>query len=236
MSRLRPDVPDYWRSNGKRTSPRNFAGSLFNSPFSRRVREAVLETAFFKKMMNNTLSPEEYGGYMVQDAAYMFEGIKAFDVAAKNMEERSQPEFASFYRNRSACYKRLSRSYFTSKWKIQSPDCLILDPAASTYIAYEMGIAKKSPKYLAIAILPCEMLWPWLAAQIDRDVSSTNIYRSWVDRNLPTGHGLSTTEKFVNKFFTSRKETRNSVAIFNQAMINELNFFRSACGERPLDI
>ena len=56
-------------------------------------------------MINNTLLPEEYGGYMVQDAAYIFDAIKAFDIAAESMQGKSPPDFALFYRGRSASFQ-----------------------------------------------------------------------------------------------------------------------------------
>ena len=182
--RLRHDVPGFVKGNQKRSLRRTFAQSLFEDQFSRKVREAVLETLFFKKMINNTLSPEEYGGYMVQDAAYIFDAIKAFDIAAENMQGKSPPDFALFYRGRSASFKSYS-TYFASKWKLQSTKSVIMGPAAATYVAYEMKLAQTKSKLLAIGILPCDMLWPWVAAQINSKVSKANVYRSWVDDKCP---------------------------------------------------
>jgi thiaminase/transcriptional activator TenA len=212
----------------------NFAKLLFDSPFSKKVRKAVLETEFFKKMIKNNLAPEEYGGYMVQDAAYIFEAIKAFDIAADKVQGGElPPEFALFYRCRSASYRKYS-SYFTTKWKIQNPKSVIFDPEAATYVEYEMKLAQNSPEFLAIGILPCDMLWPWVATEINNQVAQNNVYRSWVDDNLPSKPGPSSTQRFVNKFFTE-DDMQKSLKIFNEGMINELNFFRSACGEKPID-
>lgn len=99
---------------------RTFAQSLFDDEFSVKVREAVLETLFFKRMINNTLSSEEYGGYMVQGAAFIYDAIKAFNLAAKDMQGKSPPDFALFYRGRSASFASYS-SYFDSKRKIMDP-------------------------------------------------------------------------------------------------------------------
>ena len=231
LPRLRRDVPGFMKGNQKRSLRRTFSQSLFEDQFSVKVRQAVLETLFFKKMINNTLSPEEYGGYMVQDAAYIYDAIKAFDIAAVNMQGKSPPDFALFYRGRSASFTSYS-SYFASKWKLQSTKSVIMGPAAATYVAYEMKLAETSSKFLAIGILPCDMLWPWVAAQINSQVSKTNVYRSWVDDNL--GDGSSSAQTFVNKFF-SQQDRQASQAIFNEGIINELNFFRSACGEKPVD-
>ena len=218
------------RNSGKSLG-RTFAQSLFEVDFSVNVRAAVLQTQFFQKMINNTLAPEEYGGYMVQDAAYIYDAIKAFDRAAENMQGRSPPDFALFYRGRAASFASYS-SYFSSQWRLQNADSINMGPAAASYIAYEMKLARTRPKYLSIGILPCDMLWPWVAAVIDDSVPKTNVYRSWVDNNL--GDGSSSTQTFVNKFFTE-EDRKFCQPIFNEGIINELNFFRSACGQELVD-
>ena len=95
-----------------------------------------------------------------------------------------------------------------------------------------MKLAQTSSKLLAIGILPCDMLWSWVAAQINSKVSKMNVYRSWVDENL--GDGSSSAQTFVNNFF-AQKDGHACQAVFNEGIINELNFFRSACGEKPVD-
>lgn len=208
-----------------------FSQTLFNNPFSVEVRQAVLETQFFQKMINNTLAPEEYGGYMVQDAAYVYDAIKAFDLAAEKMQGQSPPDFALFYRDRSASYASYS-SYFDSSWKLQNSESVKMGPAAATYVAYQMKLAETNATNLVIGFLPCDMLWPWVATEIDPLVPKTNVYRSWVDDNLPDG--TSSTQAFVNNFF-HEQDLATSQPIFNEGMINELNFFRSACDEEPMD-
>jgi thiaminase/transcriptional activator TenA len=209
---------------------RNFVKTLFDSPVSKKVRNAVLETEFFKKMIKNNLAPEEYGGYMVQDAAFIFETIKAFNIAAEKVQG---DDFRLFYLLRSASYKKYSKD-LTSKWKIQNSKCVMLGPEAETYVDFQMKLAQNSPEFLVISILACNMLWPWVATEINYQVAQNNVYRSWVDNNLPSGIGPSSTQQFVNKFFTE-DDMQKSLKIFNEGMINELNFFRSACGEKPID-
>ncbi|XP_028412847.1 uncharacterized protein LOC114535738 [Dendronephthya gigantea] len=208
-----------------------FAQSLFEDSFSVNVRNAVLETKFFRGIINNTLEPEQYGGYMVQDAAFVFDAVKAFDTAAENMQGEQPPDFALFYRGRSESFTSYS-SYFVSEWNLFSTSSIFMGPAVGTYVAFQMKLAQTQPKNLAIGILPCDMLWPWVAGQIDNQVEKTNVYRSWVDDNL--GDGSSSAQTFANKFFTEGDKDA-SQKIFNEGIINELNFFRSACGEDPVD-
>ena len=233
LSRLRHEVPGFGKESKRQSQQTSFAQSLFEDEFSVKVRQAVLETAFFQKIINNSLEPEEYGGYMVQDAAFVFDAIKSFDIAAENMQgdNQSPPDFALFYRGRSSSYTSYS-SYFISEWNLLNAQSVIMGPAAETYAAFEKKLGENNSKYLAIGILPCDMLWPWVAAQINDLVPETNVYRSWVDDNL--GDGSSSTQTFVNKFF-NEVDKDACQPIFNEGIINELNFFRSACGEEPVD-
>ena len=98
---------------------------MFENPFSRKVRDAVLKTQFFQKIINNTLAPEEYGGYMVQDAAYIYDAVKAFDTAAENMQNKQPPDFALFYRGRSASFTSYV-SYFVSEWKLKNEESIVM--------------------------------------------------------------------------------------------------------------
>ena len=208
-----------------------FAQSLFSDPFSVKVRNAVLNTKFFKKIIKGTLSPDDYGGYMVQDAAYIFDAIEAFDHAAKSMVGEHPPDFSLFYRGQSASYTQYSNE-FVSKWKLKSAKSVVMGPAAATYVAYEMNLAQTNPKHLSIGNLPCDMLWPWVAEEIKDQVSKTNPYHVWVEANL--SEDSSSTQKFVNKFFNPEDKVACQ-AIFNEGIINELNFFRAACDEKPVD-
>ena len=221
-------------SKSKLVRKKTFSQRLFDDEFSQKVKQAVLKTSFFQRIINNTLSPEDYGGFNVEDAAYIYEAIHTFDFAAKEMDGKSPSDFALFYRGRSDSYASYSR-YFDSDWKIKDQKSVKMGPAAATYVAYEKKLAETKPKFLAIGILPCDMLWPWVAAEIDNQVPKTNVYRSWVDNNLSNPSSLSSTQKFVNKFFSSDNDFNTAQRIFNEGMINELNFFRSACDEHLAD-
>ncbi|CAB4003239.1 Hypothetical predicted protein, partial [Paramuricea clavata] len=174
-----------------------FSKSLFEDPFSVKVRNAVLDTLFFQKMVANTLAPEEYGRYMIQDAAFLFDYVTAFDIAAENTQNEYPRDFALFYRGRSKSYTSHS-SCFYKKWNLKNSESVKMGPAVATYVAFAMNLVRRKAKYLSIGILPCDMLWPWVATQLNESVSGNNVYRSWVDDNLR--YGISTTQSFVNTF------------------------------------
>ena len=60
-----------------------FSQDLFNDEEVVKIRKAVIKTEFIKGMVKETLNANHYGGYMVQDAAYCLDAVKAFDEAAR---------------------------------------------------------------------------------------------------------------------------------------------------------
>ena len=170
---------------------------------------------------------------MVQDAAYCFEAVDAFDTAASAVQ-LEEPDFALYYRQKSSSFSEYNRDLFVKTWKIEGTDSVVLGPAAATYVSYESRLATKQPKYLSIGILPCDILWPWVAKKINDSVPAGGLYRSWVDDNLPSPGHQSSAQKFVDEHSQEYTECK-SQKLFNEGMVNELNFFLSACGEDLVD-
>ena len=77
---------------------RSFSQDLFNNETSVKIRNAAKESKFIQGMATGTLDPDDYGGYMVQDAAYCFNAVEAFDHAAAQMQAQGKPEFSLLYR------------------------------------------------------------------------------------------------------------------------------------------
>ena len=92
------------------------------------------------------------------------------------------------------------------------------------------ALSQNDPKYLCIAMLPCTMLWPWIAGQLIASVEKNNPYYVWFDENKPSDQ--SHLERFVDHFFVQvePEEQQKCLSIF-QGLVNELNFFRSACDQ-----
>ena len=77
-------------------------------------------------------------------------------------------------------------------------------------------------------MLPCTMLWPWIADQLIDSVDKNNPYYVWFkDNKLSPGH-KSHLERFVDHFFVQvePEEQQKCLSIF-QGLVNELNFFRN---------
>ena len=212
----------------------SFSQDLFDDETVVEIRNKVIKTDFIKGMVMATLNANYYGGYMVQDAAYCFEAVNVFEVAAKKMEGEGKFDFSKIYRSQSTSLKKYNEEFVTT-WHLQDTKSIVMGPAAKAYVEYEGRVSRDSPKFLAIAMLPCHMLWPWIANQLIDFVGEWNpYYKGWFKDNKTEPNHKGHLEKFVDSHF-GPKEKKKALTIFRDGMINELNFFRDACGESLLD-
>lgn len=129
----------------------------------------------------------------------------------------------------SESYKQYNQE-FVKTWRLKNTDSVVMGPAADMYVGYESTLSRQHPKFLSIAMLPCTMLWPWIAGELIDSVDKKNPYYGWFEDNKPDPSHKSHLEKFVDHFF-SPEEKEKSLLVFHEGMINELNFFRDACDE-----
>ena len=208
----------------------SFSSALFNEPMSEIIRNLAKESEYIQGMVKGILDPNVFGGYTVQDAAYCFNAVDPYERAAEKMQEVGKPEFSLLYRTQSESFKSYNQ-YFLQTWRLQNTDSVAMGPAAATYVGYERALSQNDPKYLCIAILPCTMLWPWIAGQLIASVEKNNPYYVWFDENKPSDQ--SHLERFVDHFFVQvePEEQQKCLSIFQEGLVNELNFFRSACDQ-----
>ena len=184
-------------------------------------------------MKTGTLDPNDYGGYMVQDAAYCFSAVAAFNTAAQKMQGRN-PEFSLLYRVQSESFRSYNQE-FVNTWRLKSTDSILMGPAAAMYVGYESALSQQDAKNLCIGMLPCAMLWPWIARELIDEVAEDNPYYVWFQDNYSPPGDKSSLEKFVDNFFTEEasnpEENEKLLNIFQEGLVNELNFFRDACDE-----
>ena len=62
----------------------------------------------------------------------------------------------------------------------------------------------------------------------------TNLYKFWIDENTG-GSGFDHLEVFINAHADMLDEAK-AMAVYRRAMLGEVNFFRSACGQDPLPL
>lgn len=206
----------------------SFSQQLFNNETSVKIRNAAKDSMFIQGMASGTLHPDDYGNYMVQDAAYCFNVVEAFDVAANEIQSQGKPEFALMYRVQSDFYKKYNQE-FVKVWQLKSTESIVMGPAAATYVDYESVLSRQDPRYLAIAMLSGTMLWPWIAGELIDSVDKNSLYYDWFDENKPHGPKRRL-EQFVDYFFKPEDKNK-SLVIFQEGLVNELNFFRDACGQ-----
>ena len=177
-------------------------------------------------MVHGTLNPDEYGGYMVQDTAYLGHAVDALNLAAMII---ANPLFANFYMEQAGKYDTYYEGMLKT-WRLKDVGSVVMGPAAKTYMMYQSALSKDDPRYLSIAMLPCTMLWPQIARELNDSVEATSPYRDWFEENYRDPNYQGSLETFVDTHFQP-DEAKKASGIFCKGMLYELNFFREACGE-----
>ena len=93
------------------------------------------------------------------------------------------------------------------------------------YMGYQQIVVNESPRNLAIAMLPCSMLYPYLANAGVKNPMQNPYNKDWFVVNKREGE--SSTEKFVNQYLADGK-FEDQLEIFLNGMLSELNFFLEA--------
>jgi len=196
------------------------------------IREHALKTQFIRGMAVGSLKPTQYGRYMLQDTAYLANAGRLYSEGAQKMEEQGKPDFASFYRRQAEKYEEYYQG-FLKTWDLKSAEAVHKGPAVQAYMGYQQVVVQKHPRYLPVAMLPCTMLWPWMADSLIEQVGKQNpYYEDWFVQNLRKPGTQSSTEEFVDENVNELDESI-ALEIFCEGMMNELNFFREACDEAP---
>ena len=173
---------------------------------------------------------------MIQDTAYLDNANKVYSEAAQMMEEQGDGDAAVFYRGQAAKYEDYYQE-FLKTWHLKSAEEVEAGPALQAYMGYQQAVVKKHPRYLPISMLPCTMLWPWMARSLIEKVDKEKnpYYEDWFVKNLREPDTRSSTERFVDESYAAFNEDI-AVKIFCEGMMSELNFFREACDEGPLKL
>jgi len=109
-------------------------------------------------------------------------------------------------------------------------------PTFQTYMGYQQAVVEKHPEYLPVAMLPCTMLWPWMAGTLIKKVDKQNpYYKDWFVPKMRPPRIPSLTEKFVDENKGAFDE-RIARQIFCEGMMNEVNALQEARGEPPFEI
>lgn len=193
------------------------------------IRNLTKESAFIQGMVSATLNANYYGAYMVQDIAYLRNAVNAFNSAAAKMRDQGQSEFEQFYRNESSVWESRYLAPMLTAWHLENTQNVQPGTAAQAYMSFLTNVSQQHAKYLAIAMLPCTMLWRWMADELFPLVQVNSAYYSWFNENKSSRPGYrGRLEIFVDQKFRSQEEYQKAKVFFCQAMVSELNFFRES--------
>ena len=208
----------------------SFSKKMFDTALRLQIPEKALNTKFIQGMAEGILLPSEFGGYMLQDTAYLGHVSAMYKEAARKLEEQGNNDFALFFWERAERYDKDFRQSLET-WRLESEACVKTGPAVRMYMQYQRGVVLENPKYLPIATLPCSMLWPWMAGNLIGKVNPKNAYyKQWFSMNVRETGQQGKTELFVDKYFTEEDE-KKSLQIFCLGLMMEANFFLEAGGE-----
>ncbi|MCD7962432.1 MAG: hypothetical protein LUF90_02530 [Rikenellaceae bacterium] len=188
------------------------------------IADAVLQTDYFKGIVNANLHPAAFGSLMVQDAYYCMKGRDDYSAAVTHALDDKCKEFMQ---RKVDSYDNYN-VYYHKTWHIREAQSIIPGKEIKDYADYEAYVAGnlESP-YVFCVMLPCEYLWNWVANQIDDSVPAGTIYRFWVDSNRgePTGG-----YQMANILEDYRSQINESKAkeIFKKAMNYELEVFTAS--------
>ena len=198
-----------------------FSERLFNDPRSQKILELTKETVLITGMQSGTLNANYYGAFMVQDIAYLANGVVAYKKAALEIKEGI---FQKLYNERAHnLYTRYVKPMQTD-WHLKNHESVKLGIAAEKYVTFLHHVSTENPRYLAIAMLPCSMLWRSLANQLHESVSKASAYYTWFEKNKTEKGYRGTLEKFVDDHF-GQSEFEIAKPFFWEALAYEYSFF-----------
>lgn len=99
-------------------------------------------------------------------------------------------------------------------------------PAIEKYLSdYRDIMEKEDPIFFAVALLPCERLWLWLANQLNE--TCCNAYFTWKQANMQ-GHPEDHYRKLLDVNLTTADQKARANVVFRNQMQNEHDFFASS--------
>ena len=183
-------------------------------------------------MREKCLDPSEFGGYMVDDAYYLYEGAVSFEIAGQQDISVDLHQFLDKEAKDWTGYWE----WLNKIWHIKSVDGLRPGDAVTTYVNHIRSVAEtETPIYTVLAFTPCAKLWPWLGKQIGSGTNNFGVYTSWVETNLdPTSTGYLEYEAQVQQAYENGEVTvEKALEIFTESMKNEVAFFSSVARCEP---
>lgn len=190
------------------------------------IAKAVLETDYFKGILNNDLDPNAYGSLMVQDAYYCFEALDSYIAAATHPYDN---DCAEFLEKKKESYASYNETYHKI-WHVRDSHGVIPGEEILNYTNYEAYVAGNlDTPYLFAVMLPCEYLWTWVANQLKLKLKANpeGLYYFWIEGNAGIPNGAYQMANMLEAYRSEIDEAK-AKEIFRTAMEHELKVFTSA--------
>ncbi|MEM7116428.1 MAG: TenA family transcriptional regulator [Chloroflexota bacterium] len=198
---------------------------------SQDLAQEALATKYIQGIKSGLLDPNAYGQYSVQDVVYCHNGVTDWQAVASRATRSEVQEFANA---RVLSWQKYAAETY-GDWHISDPSAVTLSTAAQTYADFESKVAHTyDPLYAVVVMIPCDRLWYWLATQLKGEAATPNTYQFWIDGNSAGDNGAAKMEAVVDSHATDIDQAQ-ALTVYRTAMLGEVNFFRSACGQKLLE-
>ncbi|XP_043938556.1 uncharacterized protein LOC122811066 isoform X1 [Protopterus annectens] len=175
-------------------------------------------TDFLICMTNGSLVAERYMKFILQDIYYVKHLTKLLSILANSSEPRK--DLHEFFNNRNASYSRFATSLLKG-FGFQDFSELLPSAAIKAYIESYQALMMEDPIYFVIGLLPCAMLWPYIAQNLQISDSSPYI-------NFKINNMADNSRKHYEKLLETHRHTmdeKKANEIFRTQMEHEKSFF-----------
>ncbi len=159
-----------------------FTKELWNSII--KIYEEIINHPFIKGLTDGTLEEEKFRFYVIQDALYLKEYIKALSLtASKAPKEEWMNTFNTHAKLTFEFEKSLHRSFFKD-WRLSEEEInsTPMSPTNLAYTTYLIAIAYSRPFHeLLGAILPCYWIYWEVGKELEKRGSKKELYQRWIN-------------------------------------------------------
>ena len=194
---------------------------------TKEIRQQALNANLIYGMKEKCLDPSEFGGYMVDDTVYCYEGSKSLKIAGQRSGDNVTLQ--NFLELESLSWFGYWE-WLNEIWHIDNPEGVRLGEEASAYMNHIRNVAENEmPVYTILALTPCARLWPWLGQQLGSGTNNFGLYTSWVETNLvPGSTGYMEYQEHVQWAYEEGLVTvERALEIYTTSMQFEVEFFNS---------
>ena len=191
------------------------------------IAQRALQTPFMQGIGAGNLDPVVYGAFNVGDCYYCYHGAPDYQEAANRAKN---PVLQDYLMSKYKSYQAYNAT-LPQTWRVQDGSSIVPMDITKEYSSFETSIARhEDAVYTLIAMLPCEYLWPWLAAQLAPPAEG-NLYAKWItDNNDPSG--AYKMGNFLEQYCKENPIDENkAMDIYAKAMTYEWQNFAAAMPE-----